>query len=77
MARVAGQRRFNTLSLLDYYMGPGQLHKDDIAWTPSDPNVLRMTLPGMGFPPCRLLPEAAKLLALAVSHSRCECDRPN
>ena len=41
------QRRYNTLSLLDYYMGPGSLRKDDISWNSSDPNVLRMTLPGM------------------------------
>ncbi len=54
VAHAAAQRRYNTLSLLDYYMGPGRLHKDDISWNPSDPNVLRMTLPGMGAPPCHL-----------------------
>ncbi len=42
------QRRFNTLSLLDYYLGPGKLIAQDIAWNPNDPNVLNMALPGVG-----------------------------
>ena len=41
------QRRFNTLSLLDHYLGPGQLRAQDIDWNPNDPNVLQMALPGM------------------------------
>jgi hypothetical protein len=40
------QRRFNTLSLLDHYLGPGQLRAQDIDWNPNDPNVLQMALPG-------------------------------
>ncbi len=55
------QRRYNTLSLLDYYMGPGRLHKDDISWNSSDPNVLKMTLPGM---------EPRLLLALKLDKPR-------
>ena len=44
---VCLQRRFNTLSLLDYYLGPGKLTAQDIAWNPNDPNVLNMALPGV------------------------------
>ena len=44
------QRRFNTLSLLDYYLGPGKLTAQDIAWNPNDPNVLNMALPGVASP---------------------------
>lgn len=40
------QRRYNTLSLLDYYLGHGRMRKDDINWNVNDPNVLTMTLPG-------------------------------
>ena len=40
------QRRYNTLSLLDYYLGHGRMRKDDINWNVEDPNVLTMTLPG-------------------------------
>ena len=43
---AAMQRRYNTLSLLDYYLGQGRMQKDDISWNYSDPNVLTMTLPG-------------------------------
>ncbi len=43
---AALQRRYNTLSLLDYYLGHGRMQKDDINWNYSDPNVLTMTLPG-------------------------------
>lgn len=48
---VCLQRRFNTLSLLDYYLGPGKLVTQDIAWNPNDPNVLNMALPGAHFFP--------------------------
>ncbi|CAL5226960.1 g9845 [Coccomyxa viridis] len=44
--RVITDRRYNTLSLLDYYLGHGRMQKDDINWNYSDPNVLTMTLPG-------------------------------
>ena len=40
------QRRYNTLSLLDYYLGHGRMRKGDINWNVNDPNVLTMTLPG-------------------------------
>lgn len=44
--KVITDRRFNTLSLLDYYLGPGKLIAQDIAWNPNDPNILNMALPG-------------------------------
>ena len=40
------QRRYNTLSLLDYYLGHGKMSNSDIAWSAADPNLLSMTLPG-------------------------------
>ena len=40
------QRRYNTLSLLDHYLGHGKMSNGDIAWNASDPNLLSMTLPG-------------------------------
>ena len=40
------QRRYNTLSLLDYYLGHGKMSNRDIAWSAADPNLLSMTLPG-------------------------------
>jgi hypothetical protein len=43
---LIAQRRFNTLSLLDHYLGSGRVSSDDISWNPSDPNVLSMALPG-------------------------------
>lgn len=43
---AALQRRYNTLSLLDYYLGHGRMQKDDLNWNYNDPNLLTMTLPG-------------------------------
>ena len=40
------QRRYNTLSLLDHYLGHGKMSNSDIAWSAADPNLLSMTLPG-------------------------------
>ena len=40
------QRRYNTLSLLDHYLGHGRMSNSDIAWSAADPNLLSMTLPG-------------------------------
>ncbi|CAK0786139.1 hypothetical protein CVIRNUC_009352 [Coccomyxa viridis] len=44
--RVITDRRYNTLSLLDYYLGHGKMSNSDIAWSAADPNLLSMTLPG-------------------------------
>ena len=44
--RFSLQRRYNTLSLLDHYLGHGKMSNSDIAWSAADPNLLSMTLPG-------------------------------
>ena len=55
-------------------MGPGKLHKDDITWNPSDPNVLKMTLPGM-HPSCLLGLALCSLPKSEMIMDNCEMHR--
>ncbi len=43
---VITDRRFNTASLLEVYMGRDAAGPDAVAWSPDDPNILTMSLPG-------------------------------
>jgi hypothetical protein len=47
---VITDRRFNTASLLEVYMGREAAGQDAVSWSPDDPNVLTMSLPGVREP---------------------------
>lgn len=48
--KVIIDRRFNTSSLMNLYMGRGAVQEESVKWDPEDPNKLFVQLPGLPFP---------------------------
>lgn len=44
--KVIIDRRFNTASLMNVYLGRGMVDEQGVSWNPDDPNRLSFQLPG-------------------------------
>ena len=44
--KIIIDRRFNTASLMNLYLGQGTVEEQGVSWNPDDPNRLSFQLPG-------------------------------